>query len=136
MHKLSSLIPLHYGAVRNDAYDSTIQIFNIYSFDELENEIQHLPDELKNYFRHRCFLGRCSQCDEYLFTLNDNVNHNPNPYDESYNIIINETLKFDIKGTVIPDPLRENVDECIENPQKMIDFFYMKQSRGGGGEGA
>lgn len=75
-------------------------------------------------------MWRCSQCDEYLLYINDNVEQNPNPYDKSYDIIINNNLAFDIKGTVIPYKMRNRANEIIADPTEMIHFFYTEQSTG------
>ena len=130
LRSLALLIPLHWGAIQNDRNDSNINMFQINSFEELEHEIKNLSPELQNYFRRRWYLWRCAQCDEYLFNINPNVEPNPNPRDQSYDIMFDGHLPFDVKGTVIPRSLRDDVEGCIKNPQKMIDFYYNQQSRG------
>ena len=43
---------------------------------------------------------------------------------------INKEIDFDIKGTVIPQSMRDDVESVIRDPRKMIDFFYDQQSKG------
>lgn len=105
-------------------------MFEINSYEELEDAVRNLSPELKNYFRRRWYLWKCSQCDEYLFNLNPNVEPNPNPRDQAYDIMFDGRIGFDIKGTVIPRPFRHNAEEFIRNPVEMIDFYYDRQSKG------
>lgn len=127
---LSSSIPLHWGRVQNNYVDDQINMFSISSYADLEKKIAHLTEDGKNYFRRRWYLWKCSECDEYLFYINSNAKKNPNPYDKEFDIIINGKYKFDIKGTIIPKDLREDVNYVINHPEEMIKFFYDKQSTG------
>lgn len=102
LRSLATRIPLHWGAIQNNRTDDRIDMFAIDSYSELERQISHLSEEKKNYLRRRWYLWKCSQCDEYLFYVNDNVIQNPNRYDKSYDVRINGNLDFDIKGSVIP----------------------------------
>lgn len=132
LQQLLKTIPLHWGEIQNDGMDCKIKMFQIHSFADLEIQIQSLSEEDKNYFRRRWFLWKCAQCDEYLFCTNQNVTPNPNPKDQDYDIEFhgNPALRFDLKGTVIPKKFRDNIDEVIQNPSEMIQFFYEKQSCG------
>lgn len=127
---LSSKIPLHWGSIQNNYVDDQINMFSITSYTDLERNIAHLTEEHKNYLRRRWYLWKCSECDEYLFYINSNTEKNPNPYDKEFDIIINNKYKFDIKGTVIPKDLRRDVNDVISHPERMIKFFYDKQSTG------
>jgi hypothetical protein len=75
-------------------------------------------------------MWQCAQCDEYLFCENDNVISNPNHKDQSWDVEINEQVKFDIKGTVIPYEMREKTEDLIRDPTAMIKFYYDRQSKG------
>ena len=130
LRTLAKMIPLHWGSIQNDRFDSNINMFQIHSFEELEQAIQGLAPNIQNYFRRRWYLWKCAQCDEYLFNINPNVEPNPNPRDQSYDIMFDGHLKFDVKGTVIPRAFRGDVEKCMSNPEPMIDFFYNQQSRG------
>lgn len=132
LQNLAKIIPIRWGKIQNDVTDSEINMFKIQSFSDLENQLIALPEETKNYFRRRWFLWKCAQCDEYIFNLNTNVKPNPNSKDQEYDIEFNEskTLRFDIKGTVIPKNFRKKIDEIIENPTDMVRFFYKNQSQG------
>lgn len=130
LRTLATKIPLHWGAIQNDRFDSNINMFELNSYESLESAIAHLDETKKNYFRRRWYMWRCAQCDEYLFTANNYATPNPNPKDQTYDVMFHCYLGFDIKGTVIPRSFRDNVEAVILNPQSMIDFFYTQQSRG------
>lgn len=130
LRTLAANIPLRWGAVQNNHTDDNINMFAIRSYSELENQISRLSDEKKNYLRRRWYLWKCSECDEYLFYKNDNVVKNPNRYDKTWDVRINGKYDFDIKGTVIPRGMRENIEEVLNNPIPMVNFFYDEQSTG------
>lgn len=130
LKQLSWSIPLNWGHVQNNHTDDKINMFKIQTYAELKNAIWNLKQEQKDYLKRRWFLWKCSECDEYLFYCNDNVEKNPNPYDKAYDVIINGKWKFDIKGTVIPKEYRDDIDAVIKDPSNMIRFFYDKQSTG------
>lgn len=64
--------------------------------------------------------------------MNKNVIQNPNSRDQTYDIEFNNNpnLRFDLKGTVIPKSFRTNINEVLQDPTKMIHFFYDQQSKG------
>lgn len=132
LNKLVLLIPLNWGEIQNDKTDSQIKMFEIKDFNELEQKLERLSENSKNYFRRRWFIWKCAQCDEFLFVKNKNVKQNPNSKDQSYDIEFNsdQNLRFDLKGTVIPKSFRNNVAECLKIPKPMIQFYYDKQSSG------
>jgi hypothetical protein len=125
-------IPLNWGAIQNDQIDGKVKFFSIATFDELKTAIVNLTADETIYFKRRWFLWRCAQCDEYLFNLNPNVTLNPNSMDQEYDIEFNNdpTLRFDVKGTIIPRRFRENLEEIINDPTAIVDFFYEHQSTG------
>ena len=132
LQQLARIIPLQWGNIQNDGTDKQINMFQIHSFEELETQIFNLSDNSKNYFRRRWFLWKCAQCDEYIFCTNTNVTPNPNTRDQSYDIEFNNNnfLRFDIKGTVIPREFRNDINAILNDPSKMINFYYEKQSTG------
>ena len=113
LQQLARIIPLQWGNIQNDGADKQINMFQIHTYEELESQIANLSDNSKNYFRRRWFLWKCAQCDEHIFCMNDNVSPNPNSRDQGYDIEFNNnsSLRFDVKGTVIPTFL----DLCINN---------------------
>jgi hypothetical protein len=130
LRKLVRNIPLNWGHIQNNGYDRLVNMFDIDSYEALEIAIAPHNYQVKTYFRRRWYLWQCSRCDEYLFAINDNVNPNPDQYDQSYDIEFNGNLRFDIKGTIIPRKMRHDIDDIINNPQPMVDFFYEEQSKG------
>ena len=132
LQSLAKIIPLNWGRIQNNGTDNKINMFHINSFSELEIEIANLSDNDKNYLRRRWFLWQCAQCDEHIFSMNNNVTQNPNSRDQSYDIEFNnnQQLRFDVKGTVIPRSFRATIDEVLKDPTNMIKFFYDEQSKG------
>jgi len=132
LQQLAPEIPPSWGARQNNRNDNRIAMFRINTFEELEQEIQHLSDIEKNYCRYRWFIWKCSQCDEYLFAAHPNVTPNPNTRDQAYDIEFNRDpqLRFDVKGTVIPNKFRNQIEAVLEDPTAMLRFFYDKQSTG------
>ncbi|RZJ79361.1 MAG: hypothetical protein EOO47_11045 [Flavobacterium sp.] len=125
-------IPLNWGAVQNDKTDNKIKLFDFTSFDELKIAIASLTNDEIIYFKRRWFLSQCAKCDEYLFNLNETIKKNPNSRDQGYDIEFNddETLRFDVKGTIIPKFFRANAEEIIKDPTPLVDYFYEHQSLG------
>lgn len=130
LRTLAKNTPLNWGRVQNNRNDDKIDMFSIQSYDELEKVIERLSDTEKNYLKRRWYLWRCSQCDEYLFCVNDNVESNPNPYDKTWDIRFNSSVYFDVKGTVVPISMRPEIESLIKDPEKMIRFYYDEQSKG------
>lgn len=130
LRTLAKNIPLHWGYVQNNRTDDNIDMFSIVDYSLLERKISLLPEDKKNYLRRRWYLWKCSQCDEYLFYKNDNVEKNPDQYDKAWDVRINGRYPFDIKGTVIPRDMRNNIEDVIANPTDMVNFFYDYQSKG------
>ena len=106
LQNLCTKVPTKWGKVQNDNSDNLLDLFKIKTFETLEKEIALLPIESQNYFKRRWFLYMCSQVDEYLFYRENNVKKNPNFKDQSWDIIINNTLCFDLKSTIVPKSLR------------------------------
>lgn len=130
LRELAIDIPLHWGEVQNDQADGKLNMFAIETFAELKAAISKMTENDKDYWKRRWYIWRCSQCDEYLFYCNDNVEPNPNKKDKSWDVKIDDKYVFDIKGTVIPKNMRNNAESVISNPMKMVEFFYEKQSTG------
>lgn len=130
LQKLVKTIPLNWGRVQNNNTDKKINMFNCESLESLEREIYKLPENDKIYFRRRWFLWRCAQVDEYLFYKENNVVKNPNHKDNSWDININNSIKFDLKGTTVPNQFRGDfeINESLE--KKIIVFYYQNQSKG------
>ena len=66
-------IPLNWGRVQNNVYDSELKrvcnIFNVKTLNELEGYIALFDEAHKSYYRRRWYILRCADCDEYLFLL-------------------------------------------------------------------
>jgi hypothetical protein len=132
LQALARIVPLNWGGIQNDGTDNQINMFQIHSFEELERQTANLSENSRNYFRRRWFLWKSAQCDEHIFCMNNNVAPNPNFKDQSYDIEFNNnsSLRFDVKGTVIPRSFRTNINGVIQDPSDMIKFYYDEQSKG------
>ncbi len=132
--KLASNIPLHWGAVQNNYYDRSINMFSIFSYEELERQLSTIDDErIRRYFRRRWFLWQCSRCDEYLLCATGSGEPNPNKKDKAYDVkfLGNDNLKYDVKGTVIPSDFRsQNYQSLIEDPTELAKWMFAHQSKG------
>ena len=94
LRSLARIIPLHWGAVQNNRFDSNINMFEIDSFEQLEAAIRDLTPELKNYFRRRWYLWKCAQCDEYLFNLSYNDKELAKLIQEAFKQFIHSEVTF------------------------------------------
>lgn len=130
LRALASKVPLKWGAVQNNSYDHLIDMFSCQTFQSLESALSYHDQAIKQYFRRRWYMWQCAKCDEYLFCENENVRQNPNAKDQSWDIEINGNKRFDIKGTVVPHKLRNDIEALINNPAPLVEFYYDKQSRG------
>ncbi len=130
LQSLSKVIPLNWGKVQNDRCDSKVNMFACRSRDSLESAISGLSFEEQDYFRYRWFLWKCSQVDEYLFYNLENVRKNPDHKDQTWDVEFNDSIQFDVKGTVVPQSLRKDLVVNQECESELIKFYYEKQSRG------
>ena len=127
-------IPLNWGHIQNNTYDNQLRqvcnIFAVMSLAELEGYIARFDDDHKNYYRRRWYMVRCADCDEYLFYCNPGVVHNPERRDKEWDICIDQSFKFDVKGTVIPKKFRDDWNAVVDDPSEMVQFYYDQQSKG------
>lgn len=130
LQELSKNIPLKWGNIQNNETDSKLNLFKIESKVQLESKIENFTEKDQNYFRRRWFLWQCSRVDEYLFYSQNNIKKNPNSKDQDWDIEFhqNTTLRFDIKGTIVPKKLRTNF--TISDEEKIINSYYQNQSKG------
>jgi hypothetical protein len=130
LQSLSKVIPLNWGKVQNDSSDSKVNMFACTSRDSLEAAIKKLSLEEQDYFRYRWFLWKCSQVDEYLFYKLENVRKNPDHKDQSWDIEFDNSIPFDVKGTVVPKSFRNDFVISKNSESQLIRFYYEKQSKG------
>ena len=134
LRTIAPKIPLNWGHIQNNSYDYELKrvcnIFAVMSLNELEGHIARFDDDHKDYYRRRWYLLRCADCDEYLFYCNNGVEHNPDRFDKEWDIRINDSFLFDVKGTVIPRDYRDRYLSIIKDPSEIIQFYYDRQSKG------
>ena len=128
LQTLSKTVPLNWGSIQNNTTDRKIDMFSCPSLEDLDSKIRHLSTEDENYFRRRWFIWKCSLVDEYLFYRESNVKKNANSMDKGWDVEFNDSLRFDLKGTVVPKALRTNFTTNKE--KEIINFYYSKQSKG------
>lgn len=130
LQDLSKTIPLNWGSIQNNKTDSKINMFALYTKEQLEKAIAFFDKSSKTYYRRRWFIWQCSRIDEYLFYKALNVLKNPISKDQNWDVEFNNdtNLRFDIKGTVVPKSMRKNFK--ISDEEKIIKFYYNNQSRG------
>ena len=128
---LAGKIPLQWGKIQNNQYDQLVNMFSCPTFQALENALVDIcDDDIKQYFRRRWYMWKCAQCDEFLFCENDGVIPNPNPRDQEWDVDICGFKRFDIKGTIVPRGMRDDIGQLMTNPLPMLQFYYDRQSRG------
>lgn len=157
---LSSIVndvPLRWGTIQNDRYDKDFKktdrdLFEINTYEELQESVKGYQKELQDYYCHRWFLLQCSRCEEFLFYKNENVIQNPQAKSKIWDIRIDSqyqikgesflsTHYFDVKGARIPTSfIKDNkdfaqtwnafFDVSMKDPRGLIRYFYENQSDG------
>lgn len=134
LKELVDKIPLKWGAIQNNIYDSRINMFSIFSYEELERQLSIIRDDnIKNYFRRRWFLWQCARCDEYLLCETGFGEPNPNKKSKEYDVkfLGSNELKFDVKGSLIPRNFRnQNINDLIKDPSSLAQWMFANQSTG------
>lgn len=134
LRTIAQRIPLQWGHVQNNRYDNELKrvcnIFEVASLADLERFISGFDSDHQQYYLRRWFVLRCADCDEFLFYRNEGVEHNPDPYDKKWDIRINNTIRFDVKGTKIPNCFRYYYDGVQADPRGVVEFYYDYQSSG------
>ena len=134
LRRIALQIPLKWGHVQNNVYDNELKkvcnIFDVVSLTDFEECIASFDTDHRQYYLRRWFVLRCADCDEFLFYKNKGVKHNPDRFDKKWDIRINDTIQFDIKGTIIPHCFQYYNDSVLDNPQGIVEFYYDYQSTG------
>ena len=133
LQDIADKMPNSWGAVQNNLYDSTVNIFGCNTLESLLESTKHLSQDIRTYLLRRWFLWKCSKCDEYLFYRHTDVTQNPNFRDKDWDIEFfgRSELIFDIKSTVLPKEMRTKDLKLIpDNHLELIKFNYDRQSRG------
>lgn len=131
-----------WNKVQDNHLDDLIPDFwHIRTFSELEDSISNLDNPAKEYARYRWFIKRCADCDEYLFSINDDVKRNPDEQDKKWDLefIEDKRLRFDLKSTSSPDgfvklnpevTIFELLRSSQRHPKSLADWLYEHQSKG------
>jgi hypothetical protein len=117
------------GRKQNNSDDDKINLFNIFSFNDLINKTSEFDKQTRDYYIKRWFIIRISDCDEFLFNQLPETRKNPNKYSKRFDFII-KGFEFDIKGTRVPFKFKDNIKNVYENPKQIIEFYYQEQSTG------
>lgn len=105
-------------------------IYQISSFETLQNQVLPLDEDLKNYALNRWLNFWSAQGVEYLFASNEKVISNKNPYDKWVDFAINNT-SFDHKTSVFPKGFQQPIEFALNNKKSLIEWFYQNQSQEG-----
>lgn len=117
---ISHIVPYKSGGMAAIELDRKLpKLFEYKTYDELSEAIERnilrgfIPntDHARNHFKHRWFVYKCSEVDEYLFTT-----------------IVSGRFGLELKGAVI---LKEygTIARALDIPLALIDWSYKQQSR-------
>lgn len=118
------------GKQNDDKDQKTKFIYRIKSFEALQQYIQLLEEDLKNYALNRWLNFWSAKAIEHIFTLNNHVIANINPYDKLIDFKINN-IAFDHKTSVFPKGFQQTIEYAVNNKCQLIKWFYQNQSQEG-----
>ena len=127
--KIQDKIPFNWGRIQSKDLDRRLPKLLTYdTYAELNEAIQqsvlrgYLPNnnEENNYYRHRWFIYKCSEVDEYIFNqLLDGMY--VTPLIQVYNLMV--------KGFVILPEVKEKLELFYKNPLALADYLYKEQKK-------
>lgn len=125
--------PYIWGRKQNNSFDyETNYIYNIFSFDELLNEIKlrHKTNyqEYFNYAINRWFNFWSAFAVEKIFCLNEGVSPALNSRDRLVDFTL-KGIKFDHKTSVFPKGFNNSINYAISNPEILTKWLYTNQSQ-------
>jgi hypothetical protein len=136
LNDICRIVPYKWGRMQTKDLDRRLpKLLEYKNYDELNGAIQRnvtrgiLPDndEENNYYRHRWFLYKCAEVDEYLFGNLPNITAagQANPW---YDFTVYNRYNLDLKGTVILKQYKDDPEYVFKNPLSLINSFYREQS--------
>lgn len=137
LSEISTVVPYKWGRMQLKELDRKLpKLFEYKTYDELNAAIEHNvqrgiivnTEEARNYYRHRWFIYKCSEVDEYLFKTQPNV-INEGSTDPNKDFTFKDKFGLDLKGTVILKQYKDKPNFVFENPLALIDSYYKQQSQ-------
>lgn len=115
---IAEIVPYQWGRMQVKAYDRKLpKLYEYQTYDELNEAIAngirrgYLTDtDDNNYYRHRWFVYKCSELDEYLF-----------------NTVTDNKIRLELKGQVFYNKYNDDIDYTFRVPLKFIDSLYKQQ---------
>lgn len=123
--------PYHWGVKQNNEMDKlTNFIYKIFSFDDLQQTIATMSQELKDYSLNRWFNYWSAMGVESIFAQNPKVVPNKDKYDKLVDFkILN--IPFDHKTSVFPQKYPQTLEYAKQNKKDLIRWLYINQSQQG-----
>jgi len=121
LKKLDQKLPKLFEYETYDALNAAIERHIQKTF--IEN-----TEDARNYYRHRWFIYKCSEADEYLFKILPSV-VNDGSNDPNRDFTIRNKVSLDLKGTVLLKQYKDDPEYVYKNPLALIDSYYKEQSQ-------
>lgn len=138
LNDICHIVPYKWGRMQTKELDRRLpKLLTYNTYDELNGAIQRnvdrgiLPDndEENNYYRHRWFVYKCAEVDEYLYYKNVITLFSVLPNGEYDFLPIIDRYKLDLKSYVMLNQHKDNHQYAFKNPLAVIDSFYKEQRR-------
>ena len=131
--ELKKRLPLGYrwGRKQNNSWDQQSRfIYSTKTVAELQQRVQGLSPELRNYALNRWFNYWSAMGVERIFCTHSNVTAHTNQYDKLIDFRI-EGIPFDHKTSVFPRGFGHNIDYAQGHKRELIQWLYRNQSQQG-----
>lgn len=119
-----------WGRKQTDDWDKNSNfIYNYPTYEELLEILKNKSssEEFNNYAIHRWYNAMSALGVEKIFTSQKDVKANFNKYDRLVDFTI-QGIAFDHKTTVFPKGFGNDIYFAKQNPEKLIQWLYEKQS--------
>lgn len=133
---VADIVPRNWGGMQTKDRDRKLpDLFSYDTYEQLNDAIANAVNknmigsdiEQHNYYRHRWFLFKCSQVDEFLFgQLPNIIGVEQNPW---YDFKMFDRFELDLKGTVLLKQYKDDPEYVFQNPLALIVSFYKQQSQ-------
>lgn len=114
----------------DDADRKTAFIYEVRSFNELQEKTKELSKNLQNYAYNRWLNFWSAKGVESIFAQSTLVEVNNNVFDKLVDFKIN-SIPFDHKTSVFPRGFDKNLDYALKHKEELILWFYNNQSQQG-----
>lgn len=128
--------PYQWGKVQNNQDDALTKIvYDILYFEDVLAELartlhQHPRyPQLFDYALNRWYNFWSAKAIEQIFTQSQWVIPNPDPKDKIKDFEL-KGIPFDHKSSVFPKAYPHSIEQAIEQPKHLIEWFYQHQSKG------